>query len=205
MAINVRNNAHTSYTVLFCCSNEVTRQHLYHQAPSTDGRLFRRLHLLLLSRPAGHHPKCLCSHTPSSILMTDLCIRCSWVVDLEMIFCGRETGKLLVGWLGSDEMPFRDRSWPLLDAVAYLADELMCVIEELLPEFSQEKIVPRRCRAPRWRHISIMNFHSSSDEQHRCMGWNSHGVSKVSVRDAAGVKQVEHEWLNVWDSRWENW
>ena len=30
------------------------------------------------------------------------------------------------------------------------------------------------------------------DEQHRCMGRNSHGVSKVSVRDAAGVKQVEH-------------
>ena len=43
------------------------------------------------------------------------------------------------------------------------------------------------------------------DEQHRCMGWNSHGVSKVSVIDAAGVKQVEHKWLNVWDSRWENW
>ena len=32
------------------------------------------------------------------------------------------------------------------------------------------------------------------DEQHRCMGWNSHGVSKVSVIDAAGVKQVEHKW-----------
>ena len=31
------------------------------------------------------------------------------------------------------------------------------------------------------------------DEQHRCMGLNSHGVSKVSVRDAAGVKQVEHK------------
>ena len=29
-----------------------------------------------------------------------------------------------------------------------------------------------------------------SDEQHRCMGLNSHGVSKVSVIDAAGVKQV---------------
>ena len=29
------------------------------------------------------------------------------------------------------------------------------------------------------------------DEQHRCMGLNSHGVSKVSVRDAADVKQVE--------------
>ena len=29
------------------------------------------------------------------------------------------------------------------------------------------------------------------DEQHGCMGWYSHGVSKVSVRDAAGVKQVE--------------
>ena len=29
------------------------------------------------------------------------------------------------------------------------------------------------------------------DEQHRCMGLNSHGVSKVSVIDAAGVKQVE--------------
>ena len=28
------------------------------------------------------------------------------------------------------------------------------------------------------------------DEQHRCMGLNSHGVSKVSVIDAAGVKQV---------------
>ena len=27
------------------------------------------------------------------------------------------------------------------------------------------------------------------DEQHRCMGLNSHGVSKVI--DAAGVKQVE--------------
>ena len=31
------------------------------------------------------------------------------------------------------------------------------------------------------------------DEQHRCMGLNSHGVSKVSVIDAAGVKQVEHK------------
>ena len=29
------------------------------------------------------------------------------------------------------------------------------------------------------------------DEQHRCMSLNSHGVSKVSVIDAAGVKQVE--------------
>ena len=29
------------------------------------------------------------------------------------------------------------------------------------------------------------------DEQHRCMGWYSHCVSKVSVRDIAGVKQVE--------------
>ena len=28
------------------------------------------------------------------------------------------------------------------------------------------------------------------DEQHRCMGWYSHGISKVSVKDAAGVKQV---------------
>ena len=46
---------------------------------------------------------------------------------------------------------------------------------------------------------------SQTDEQHRCMGWNSHGVSKVSVIDAAGVKQVEHKGLNVWDSRWENW
>ena len=45
----------------------------------------------------------------------------------------------------------------------------------------------------------------SCDEQHRCMGLNSHGVSTVSVIDAAGVKQVEHKWLNVWDSRWENW
>ena len=31
------------------------------------------------------------------------------------------------------------------------------------------------------------------DEQHRCMGLNSHGVSKVSVIDTAGVKQVEHK------------
>ena len=31
------------------------------------------------------------------------------------------------------------------------------------------------------------------DEQHRCMGLNSHGFSKVSVIDAAGVKQVEHK------------
>ena len=31
----------------------------------------------------------------------------------------------------------------------------------------------------------------AGDEQHRCMGWNSHGVSKVSVIDTAGVKQVE--------------
>ena len=31
------------------------------------------------------------------------------------------------------------------------------------------------------------------DEQHRCMGLNSHGASKVSVIDAAGVKQVEHK------------
>ena len=31
------------------------------------------------------------------------------------------------------------------------------------------------------------------DEQHSCMGLNSHGVSKVSVIDAAGVKQVEHK------------
>ena len=46
---------------------------------------------------------------------------------------------------------------------------------------------------------------ATPDEQHRCMGLNSHGVSKVSVIDAAGVKQVEHKWLNVWDSRWENW
>ena len=30
-----------------------------------------------------------------------------------------------------------------------------------------------------------------SDEQHRYMGLNSHGVSKVSVIDAAGIKQVE--------------
>ena len=30
-----------------------------------------------------------------------------------------------------------------------------------------------------------------TDEQHRCMGLNSHGVSKVSVIGAAGVKQVE--------------
>ena len=29
-----------------------------------------------------------------------------------------------------------------------------------------------------------------ADEQHGCMGLNSHGVSKVSVIDAAGVKQV---------------
>ena len=35
------------------------------------------------------------------------------------------------------------------------------------------------------------------------MGWYSHGVSKVSVRDTAGVKQVE-QWLNVWQSSWEN-
>ena len=69
--------------------------------------------------------------------------------------------------MGSDETPFRDRSWPLLDAVAYLADELTCVIEELLPEFSQEKIVPLRCRAPRWRRISIMNFHSSGSPINR--------------------------------------
>ena len=39
----------------------------------------------------------------------------------------------------------------------------------------------------------IANKHQAdADEQHRCMGWNSHGVSKVSVWDAAGVKQVEH-------------
>ena len=31
---------------------------------------------------------------------------------------------------------------------------------------------------------------ASNDEQHRCMGLNSHGVSKVSVVDAADVKQV---------------
>ena len=36
---------------------------------------------------------------------------------------------------------------------------------------------------------SLMLVHY--DEQHRCMGWYSHGVSKVSVWDAAGVKQVE--------------
>ena len=35
-------------------------------------------------------------------------------------------------------------------------------------------------------------FTHMHDEQHRCMGLNSHGVSKVSVIDAAGVKQVEH-------------
>ena len=33
----------------------------------------------------------------------------------------------------------------------------------------------------------------TADEQHRYMGLNSHGVSKVSVIDAAGVKQVEHK------------
>ena len=33
-------------------------------------------------------------------------------------------------------------------------------------------------------------YHGVSDEQHRYMGWYSHGVSKVSVEDAAGVKQV---------------
>ena len=37
---------------------------------------------------------------------------------------------------------------------------------------------------------SPMGMHG---EQHRCMGLNSHGVSKVSVIDAAGVKQVEHK------------
>ena len=30
----------------------------------------------------------------------------------------------------------------------------------------------------------------NDDEQHRCMGWYSHCVSKVSVKDTAGVKQV---------------
>ena len=34
---------------------------------------------------------------------------------------------------------------------------------------------------------------SQLDEQHRYMGLNSHGVSKVSVIDTAGVKQVEHK------------
>ena len=35
------------------------------------------------------------------------------------------------------------------------------------------------------------SWNAVSDEQHRCMGLNSHGVNKVSVIDAAGVKQVE--------------
>ena len=39
----------------------------------------------------------------------------------------------------------------------------------------------------------VSKLRISADEQHRCMGLNSHGVSKVSVIDAAGVKQVEHK------------
>ena len=39
-----------------------------------------------------------------------------------------------------------------------------------------------------WRSTGVGG---GDDEQHRCMGLNSHGVSKVSVIDAAGVKQVE--------------
>lgn len=54
-----------------------------------------------------------------------------------------------------------------MDTTARLADELTCVIEELLPEFSQEKIVPRQCRAPRWRRISIKSFHSSGSPINR--------------------------------------
>ena len=59
------------------------------------------------------------------------------------------------------------------------------------------------------------------DEQHRCMGWYSHGISKVSVKNAAGVKQVRAvmkclaeqlreliDWekgkLLTWQSSWEN-
>ena len=44
------------------------------------------------------------------------------------------------------------------------------------------------------REVSLSGVGSGlSDEQHRCMGLNSHGVSKVSVIDTAGVKQVEHK------------
>ena len=43
------------------------------------------------------------------------------------------------------------------------------------------------------REVKVEGGWVGGDEQHRCMGLNSHGVSKVSVKDAAGVKQVEHK------------
>ena len=41
--------------------------------------------------------------------------------------------------------------------------------------------------------VDCLTVRAACDEQHRCMGLNSHGVSKLSVIDAAGVKQVEHK------------
>ena len=51
---------------------------------------------------------------------------------------------------------------------------------------------PCQCGWP-WQHWHVPRwfYPPEGDEQHRCMGWYSHGVSKVSVRDTAVVKQVE--------------
>ena len=68
--------------------------------------------------------------------------------------------------------------------------------DRFLPAVHLSRSVDRRKRPPNlflwWATCRIDKAASGhdTDEQHRCMGWNSHGVSKVSVIDAAGVKQV---------------
>ena len=59
-------------------------------------------------------------------------------------------------------------------------------------QYTKKVEIPKEYRR-HWRVFSEEEAHQFPDEQHRCMGLNSHGVSKVSVRDAAGVKQVEHK------------
>ena len=63
------------------------------------------------------------------------------------------------------------------------------------PMMNGEKVIEEKKRELTCRDHTSYILQSDPvedhDEQHRCMGLNSHGVSKVRVIDTAGVKQVE--------------
>ena len=61
VAIDVRNKAHTSYTILLLQQGNHTT--FLSSGALDDRRLFHGLRLLLLPRPAQRCPKCLCPDT----------------------------------------------------------------------------------------------------------------------------------------------
>ena len=97
-------------------------------------------------------------------------------------------------------MSQKNPDWPFFvihDSIGFNSEPGGVSNFKAVVEFSTQRLQPGLPLSERVHVLWYVNFYCNPalpyDEQHRCMGLNSHGISKVSVIDAAGVKQVEHK------------